>query len=874
MKKSRSPKILIWIFSLMQDYDDRFTSTGDFTEFFNYITLEKGRTRALLWGWYQIFSSFPSYLIFSIYWRIYMLFNHIKVALRNLSRNKLYSFINVFGLAIGIAICLIISLWVQRELSYDRFHANSSRVYRVERELFRDNLYSRWPIGSGQYKQLLMEDHQEIESAVRFWRRAHTVKDHNNFRHRQVFFAVDNSIFDIFDFGLEEGNEATALTEPNSLVLTRKNAKKYFGTDEVIGRSLAIEWGRGSVDFKVTGILKEVPQNSHIQFNMLISIASYSDAAFASLRSNYLYIYLLAREGTSRAVLEEKLKTFVSRRLEPVYGDLLSQGLDIHEVLRMHLFPITKIHLYPAENWELEPGGSMNSVYIFSTVAIFILILACINFINLSTSRARKRAKEVSLRKTVGAGKSQLRAQFIQESTLAAFIAFVIALLLCLIFIPVFKQIFTVEFSAKSLIELKNLLLLIAAIFAVGILSGLYPAFYLTRFEPAVILKGGSPTSRGRSGFRKNMVVFQFVISTILIFGMLTVFQQMRYIKNRSLGFNKDNMVVITTNSQQIAQGYNSFREELLQNTQITAVSASADLPGDSIYGNGTILRMDSNEPVNLIFFSGDFDYINTLEVDIIAGRGFSRDFSTDTGTTVLLNQAAAERIGWRPEEAVGKRLRWGTTGNEPFFIVGVVNNFNFKSLRTQVEPIIILLNPAAISTISIRIQPGNIERTLGFIRDKWQQTIPGEQFNFTFLDSRIQELYEKERKMQNLFTVFALLSILVAGLGLFGLSAYTAEVKTKEIGIRKTLGASNSSVTLLLSREFFKWILLANAIALPAAWYLMSKWLQDFAYRINIGFTVFVLSGLLIILLATLTFIFQVTKAARANPVDSLRYE
>lgn len=873
MENYGGPVLARWFLKRMSAYTERHSVVTDFEETYSDIRQSQGIFKAICWYWMNTLKSIPEYLKLVITWRLIMLSNYLKITFRNIMKNKLFSFINISGLAIGLAICLIISLWVQRELSYDRFHKNASRIYRVERELFRDNLYSRWPIGSGQYKQLLLDDYPEIEHAVRFWGRGFAIKDHKNFVHQQRLYAVDNSVFEIFDFGLEEGIEQTALAEPRTLVLTRKKAIKYFGIDDVIGKSLSLQWQGKPVDFKVTGILREVPENSHIHFDMLMSIASYPDEAFANLRGNYLYIYVLIKKGTSRQALEEKLKTFVSGRLEPVYGDLTAQGLGIHEVLKMHLFPITDIHLHPSENWELEPGGSVNSVYIFSTIAVFILILACINFINLSTARARKRAKEVSLRKTIGAGKNQLRAQFLQESAMSAFISLVIALVLCFLFIPIFNQIFSAKLSMDQLFQLKNLIFLLGVTLAAGILSGLYPAFYLTRFDPATVLKGSSFSGKSQSAFRKNMVVFQFVISTILIFGMFTVYQQMRYIQTRSLGFDRENVVVIPTSSRQITKGFDSLRQELMQNTQIVSVSAAADLPGDPRYSNGAFRHRDLEEPVNLIFFTVDYDYLDTLKLEILAGRGFSREFSTDAGNAVIFNEAAVKRFGWTPEEAVGKQFERGED-NPPLKVLGVVKDFNFKSLHTAVEPIVIRLSSNAGGFLSVRILPGNLEKTLGFIQQKWESIFSGEQFDYSFLDNRIQQLYTKEKNMQNIFVAFSGLSILVACLGLFGLAAFTAEIKTKEIGVRKVLGASSFRVVTLLSKEFVRWVILANLLAWPVAYWLMNEWLQNFAYRIKMGWLVFLVSGFLTLCIATIAFIFQALKAALANPVDSLRYE
>jgi putative ABC transport system permease protein len=799
--------------------------------------------------------------------------SYIRIAYRYFIRHKLFSFINVFGLATGLSICLIISLWVQRELSYDRFHEKSHRIYRIERELFRENLYSRWPITGGSYKQALIDDYPEIEDAVRFWLREFSIKDHQGTVHSQEMFAADNSVFHIFDFDLEEGDESAALNEPMSVVLTRKNAIKYFGTVDVIGKPLTFEWEGEPVDFKVTGILKEIPKNSHIQFNALISIASYPAERFAAWRPNYLYTYVLVRENTSKQVLEEKLKTFVSQRLEPHYGDLLSQGLSIHKVLKMYLFPITDIHLYPSVNWELEPGGSISSVYIFSSIAVLILIIACINFMNLSTARASTRAKEVSLRKTVGAGKGQLKRQFIQESVLLALASLVIAFFLCSWFIPAYNGIFGENLSLALFFQSKNLILLIATTFAVGILAGLYPAFYLTRFEPVAVLKGGPQPGSRKSSFRRNMVVIQFVISTTLIIGMFTIHKQMKYIQNRSLGFDKENVLILPARSQQVSQSYDVFRNDLLSNSQIDSVSASSDIPGESYYSNGGIYHRGSDIGANVTFLTSHYDFVETYRMEVIAGRSFSRDFGTDTEGVVMLNEATAQKMGWSSEEAIQKEIEWGDA-NTVVKVIGVVKNFNFRSLRREVEPMVLMLDPNYILAISVRIFPGDLEKTLSFIERKWKTTFPGERFEFGFLDDRINQLYEREKKMQILLLIFSSLSILVACLGIIGLAAFTAEARTKEIGIRKALGASVGSITLLLSKEFVKWILLANIVAWPLALYMMNKWLQNFAYKASIGWFVLVFAALTTLLIATFSFIFQAVKAAYANPVDSLRYE
>ena len=793
--------------------------------------------------------------------------------MRNVARHKLYSFINIFGLGIGIAACLMIYLWVQKELSYEDFHKNAHRIYRIERELFRDNLYSRWPICSGAYKQALIDDYAEIENAVRFWRREFSIKDHKDFVHRQSTFAVDNSIFNIFDFKLEEGDENSALTEPMTVVLTYNEAFKYFGTYDVIGKSLTFEWDNKPVDFRVTGIVKEVPSESHIHFTMLISISSYPKERFSEWRSNYLYTYVLVNENISRPILEDMLESFTTNRLEPYYGDLLGGDAKIHNVLKLHLFPLKDIHLYPSINWELEIGGSIFSVYIFSSIAILILLVACLNFMNLSTARASKRAKEVGLRKTIGANNNQLKLQFIQESVLLAVIALSLAIIILTVFIPVFNNLFDEKLSVNFLLQPYNIVILIFATTAVGLFSGLYPAFYLTKFEPASILKKSIISGGSKSAFRKNMVIIQFVISITLIVGMFTIYNQMNFIQSRSLGYDKEDVILIPIRSGNVTGNHETFRNELIGDSRIISISASLDVPSDRIYSDTNYrLQSDQDKAYSMTNIFTDYDFFNTYKMEIIAGRAFSKDFATDTSGTIMLNEAAVQKFGWTLDEAIGKELlhRRDQKSN----IVGVVKNFNFKSVHTKIEPLVIMLVPDYISCFSVRVMPGDIDFTLNFLKEKWQLIFPGEQFEHSFLNDRLNALYEKEGKMQSIFLLFSFLSLFVACLGLFGLASFTTEERTKEIGIRKVLGASIPNIFSLLSKEFIKWVAISTIIAWPIAWLAMNRWLQNVAYQVDIGLWVFIIAGCIAMTIALVTISFLAIKVAISSPVNALKYE
>ena len=869
---SQSPKLARALLARLGVYQRNHSILEDFDETFTELLQSEGGFRARSWYWRSTLRTLAAYLVFILSWRFHMFKNHLIIAYRNFVRHKLYSFINVFGLGVGLGVCMIISLWVLNECSYDRFHKNADRIFRVERELFRDNLYSRWPITGGVYRQALIDDIPEVENAVRFWRRMLVIKDHKDFRRQQGLYAVDNSIFKVFDFALEEGDEGTALTEPMTVVLTAENAMRYFGTEDAVGRSLPFEWDGRMVDFKVTGILKKVPKNSHIQFDMLISFASYPKEQFTNWRANNLYTYVLLRKAASKRDVEGKLKAFVARRLEPFYGDLLGRGRGIHDVLKMYLYPVTGIHLNPSANWEAEPGGSIASVYAFSLAAALVLAIACLNFINLSTARASKRAKEVGIRKTIGAAQHQLRRQFIHESLLLTFVSLGLAFLLGEFSVRAVNRVFSGNLSLAPLFEPLNLAVIVAATFVLGILAGLYPAFYLTRFKPAGVLRGDIRSGRAKSRFRRNLVVIQFGVTIVIMIGMFTVSRQLRYIQTRSLGFDKANLVLLEVRSSAGARSYESFRNELLRDPRVVAVSSAVDAPGDVIYSNGAVLRQGSNEVINMTYYTTGYDYVETYGMEMAAGRAFSRDFDVDKTVNVMLNESAVRRVGWTPAEAVGKRLVLGT--KQEALVVGVVKNFNFKSLHTEVEPMIILLNPGVVTQVSIRIKPGDEEGALRTLRENWERAFPEDQFEYGFLDDRMERLYEGEKTMRNISAVFSFLSVLVSCLGLLGLVSFTAEEKTKEIGIRKVLGASTGKILALLSGQFIKWIVLANVLAWPVAWFLMNKWLENFAFRTEIGWQIFVLAGFLAISFGIITFIFHAVKAASANPVDNMRYE
>jgi cell division protein FtsX len=495
---------------------------------------------------------------------------------------------------------------------------------------------------------------------------------------------------------------------------------------------------------------------------------------------------------------------------------------------------------------------------------------------NLSTARANKRAREVGIRKTVGAHRRQLRGQFLGESVLLAFIALILALLLIRLFIPVFNSISGKYLSMSLLFHASNWIILIGIALAAGLLAGIYPAFFLTQFDPAKVLKGGAQSGTGKSIFRRSMAVIQFVISITLIIGTLIIFRQMDYIQNKSLGFDKENVVILPAESNQVRQNIGAFRNTLIEDTRIKSFAASSNIPGSAMFSDTVHKRADTDEVFPLIFMNVDYEFVDTYGFEVTHGRKFSKEFGTDIEGAIMINHAAAREIGYTPEEAVGKKLfRFRNVSEfEELTIVGVVEDFHFKSLHRIIEPCLLVLNPENFDTFSVRIMPGDVRGAIGFIQQKWGEIFPGEQFEYTFLDNRITLLYRNEGRIRNLFLIFSILSIFVACLGLFGLAAFTAEERTKEIGVRKVLGASTANILLLLCKEFAKWVIVANVIAWPVAYFVMRKWLQNFAYQTGVGLWPFILSAVLALLIALFTVSYQSIKAAITDPVECLRYE
>lgn len=804
-----------------------------------------------------------------------MLKNYLKIALRNLLRHKGYSLINILGLAVGMASCILILLYVHDELSYDKYHKNADQIYRVTREWFNSDGASSLHLGhvAPPIGPLLKIDFPEIQQMVR-------ITDGNNplIRHQdkvfqeERFYFADPNIFEIFTLPLLEGDPQKALADPNSVVLTPTMARKYFGGEEPLGQVLNID---GRADLKITGVMQEVPVNSHFHFDFLGSMKLlelvYGDDEFKNWGSNNYATYLLFPQNYSIENFKKAVPDFIGRH----HPD----GKEAIPKTTLHLQRLTDIHLHSHLDSEIEANGNIVYVYIFSAIAFFLLLIACINFMNLATARSANRAKEVGLRKVVGADRRQLIRQFLGETVVMALIALLLAVVLVEAALPQFNAFAGKELALRSQGMLFILASLLGVTLFVGIVAGSYPAFFLSHFQPVAVLKGQKIGST-RSRFRSVLVIFQFAISIILIVGMGVVYNQLEYCRTKNLGLNKEHIVVLPAD-QNIVQRYPDIRNQLLQHPQIAGVAASKRVPSGRLLDSsgGSVIDGEKSEPLNFRIANVrvDHSFIDTYGIQMAAGRNFSTEFPTDSTEAFILNETAVAKIGWpSPDAAVGKPFQYG---NRKGRIIGVVKDFNYESLHQPITPIILLIAPQSFNSISVKMraaQPADIATGLEFLKQKWQEYRPNFPFQYSFIDERYEQLYQSEHRLGQIFGAFSLLAVFIACLGLFGLASYTAEQRTKEIGVRKVLGASLGNIVLLLSKEFVRLVGVATLFSWPIAYYAMDRWLQEFAYRININHQLltFLLAALLAFAIALLTVSFQALKAAMTNPVEALRYE
>jgi putative ABC transport system permease protein len=813
-----------------------------------------------------------------------MLKNILKIALRNLFKDKFYSFLNILGLSIGIAASFLIVLYVVDELSYEQSFKDKERIYRVATAAnFGDGQLTSIAASSAPLAGGFKNHIPEVEAITRFQPISLNITQEDKFYKEDKVYFADSTFFDVFSYEVMEGDPNSILKEPNSLVLSRSVAIKYFGEEtlmagEVIGKILKTDRGA----FGVTGILEDFKGNSHLEFDILASMSTNQDALNPVWISMNYFTYLKLIPGSKPEDLSDKLRDLVMQYVVPQVvqymsfpeEELTTETLD--QNFKFFLQPLTDIHLKSNLYAEFSGNGNIQYIYIFSAIAAFIIIIACINFMNLATARSAKRAKEVGIRKTLGSTSRIITSQFMLESFLFVVIAMLIALGLTEAFRIPFNTLSGKSLSFNVFQNPWILYMILGFTIVIGILAGSYPAFYLTKFKPVEVLKGSTSSGKKNSTFRSILVIVQFMISIGLIVSTILVYKQMNYIQTTNLGFDKENVIVLK-NASQLAEKAQPFKQLLESQSEVITASFTTHVPSNTYWS--TAFKAEGEDATDHILFYGfsDFDYDDLMQFEMKHGRYFSEDFPSDSNA-IVINEEAAFSLGFNgndSKDAIGKKLETLNFDGARMKIevIGVVKNYNFKSLHSPVEGMAIRLGSFG-DNLAVRIQPGDHRATLSKFEQLWKENQPSLPFEYSFLDEDYEQMFEKEARMSNIFNIFSILAILIACMGLFGLAAYTAEQRTKEIGIRKAMGASSSSVVGLLTREFTKLVIISFVIATPLAWYLMKQWFNAFAYKTSIGVWPFILAGLIALLIAWFTVSYQSIKAAIANPVDSLRDE
>lgn len=796
--------------------------------------------------------------------------NYFKIAWRNLVKKKAYSFINIFGLGLGIACCLLIFMFVQDELSYDNYHEKGERIYRViHGESTEDAAYWVWgnaPIGAA-----LKNDFPEIEKVLQFSGRSDILLRYDDKMHQEegVFF-MDSTAFDVFSWKLLKGNPKTALAAPYSIVLTESTARKYFGEEDPLGKSLkgSESAGRSNPgDYTVTGVIADIPPNSHFRFNVLLSMSTFKKArpeVFDAWGYVDFYTYFLVEEQFDEAAFKRKIPAFIARhRQEP------------DSKYSIAIEPLKDVYLRTSA--ERQPGetGSLANIYVFSIIGLFILVIAMINFMNLSTARSLERGKEVGIRKSIGADRRSLISQFLGESLIIVFLSTLVALIIVFIALPGMADFIGKDLTIQSFLTWQTISIFTGMMLVVGLLAGSYPALVLSGFNPVMILKGITRSGTSGANLRRGLVVFQFSLSIALIAGTIVVYFQMNHLLDRDLGFDKEQMLVVDYNYDQVVNDKSEvLKVELENNPSILSVAFSRSVPGSYFPHAGTEIETPDGgmKVMGQPIFQVGMDFITHFDLHLVAGRTYSREHPSDSSQALIVNEAAARQYGYhKPADIVGKKFsQWGRAG----VVVGVVKDFNYTSLHRNIEPLTLPFVPYASRYMSLKVKSENITRTIEAVGDVWSRVVPHRPFLYSFLDDDFNRQYQSEFIFRKLFTTFSCLAIFIACLGLLGLATYTAERRTKEIGIRKVLGADLRSIVGLLSKDFIKLVLMAIFIATPVSWYTMNKWLEGFAYRMEIHPWIFMLAGCIALSIAVFTISYQSVKSALMNPVSSLRSE
>ena len=876
-KRIKPPALACWLLRRLYLYEEKHSICGDFEETFSRLVSQRGSFRAGLWYRLQVLKSLRSYLRLTLYMAVAMIKNYLLISWRNIKKNKAYTLINLAGFAVGIASCLIILIHIRYELSYDRFHENTGRIYRVVLERTRPDRTRNWGWSTPRASEAMVSDYPEVIKRARILTETGPTQmkhDDIGMLERKVLY-TDPEFFEMFTIPVIKGDPLTFFQEPDSIVLTQEAAHKYFGSEDPMGKVLTVSnWWEENKPHVVTGILDDLPANSHFHYDFLIPLAA-TEVIEHDWGAWYCFNYVMLSEGADWKALEAKLPGMVDRYFptmfeggEEEYRDFLSQG----HSYRYFLQPLTDIHLKSRIEHELEPVGNITYVYLFAVIAGFILILACVNFINLSTSRSVSRAREVGVRKVLGSFRRQLIGQFLFESILLTFLAMVLALGLTAFLLPAFSNLTGADLDSVSFPYPLIVPGLLAFAVFIGILSGGYPAFFLSSFQPVSVLKGPARTKVSKVFLRNFLVVFQFTVSIALITGTLLVKKQVDFMLSKDLGYDKANLLVIE-NTRALGKSIEAFKTELKRDPDVLATGGGG-FPGVATHTFSVRARGIPSAPsVSLYNIGGDYEYLDTLGILVVAGRKYRKEEKMDHDhRTVMLNESAAKALGL--DNPVGKELE---RGERKMPILGIIKDFHFRSLHNDIAPFAFfhIDNDQNIaSCVAVRVRPGRMAAVRPRIEEVWSRFSGNLEFQYSILDERLAEWYVSECRAGIIAGVFSALAIFIGCLGLFGLAAFTTEQRTREVGIRKILGASIPNITFFFVKDFLKLMGIAFVLAVPVSYAIINRWLQNYAYSIDPGILPFALAGAMTMVIALLTVGFQVVRAALADPVHSLRYE
>ena len=865
-KKTTPPPRALNFLLIFMDLEEQENFKVYVNAVYRELLITKGQSSARKWFWSQFIRSLPRLVKKSLEGNIIMIKNYLKIVIRNMKKHKSYSFINIAGLAFGMACSILILLYVRYELSYDTYHKNARNIYRVVQKQT-GNIWrgtDMWNATCGLLKPTLLENFPEVLKVSRVYHLGGRIEHKGNIYNEGRFFMVEPEYLEIFTFSLVVGDQKTALNDPLSVLITEDMATKYFGNDNPMGKTLTVS----NLDYVVQGILKNIPANSHFTFDFLASYQTlYSTPLIQNDRieqwgNNHFSTYVTLREGVDPQSMGKKIT------------EVIKDMRESRRLVEYHLQRVTDIHLHSQVNREFETNSDIKYVNIFSAIAVLLLLISCFNYMNLSTAQAFYRAKEVGIRKVTGADRRQITYQFLGEAVLYSTTGLLLSLFLIRLILSSFSRFVERDLRFSIINDFGLISILLGIALFIGFISGSYPALILSKLQPITILRGSRISgSIKTAGFRNTLVVIQFVITIAMIASTTVLYKQLRYVQKRNLGFQKENIVSLYAYDSGLRRKYEAFRTELLNHPGITDLTYSSSSLHYNMNGGGAWWEgKQEDDYINFYRLAVDYNFFDFHKIELLEGRNFSKKMATDSQKAYILNKTAIDTIGW--DKPLGKLFRhWSRENGE---IIGVISDFHFQSLHLKIEPLIITpgrnLNDRAF--LSIKIRTEDMPATLSFVEKKYKEFSPGYPINMSFLDDRLNSTYRTEQRLGLIFTYFTVIAIVIACLGLFGLGAFTAEKRTKEIGIRKVLGASAAKIIFLLSKEFIKRVILAAVIAIPLAWYAMSQWLENFAYRTRIGLEMIILALVTALIISVVSVGYKSYKAAAANPVDSLRYE